>query len=133
VKKSVLLAVLALVLAAPTTASAKHTLQHRIAAVEKKMKCLKRTGMSTYIGFAYYDDNGDVVPTIDWETDVGQVATNFNQLLGGKPDYWLVALNNTAKCRKAFGLVKNPYGLSLSAGVRAALERANARRLARAL
>jgi hypothetical protein len=119
---AVLLAAL-VVAVLPVSAEANHTLAHKVrklqgkvSALQAKINCLRRTGASTYFGFAWYE--GDLAPgggpypvhsdAVDF-TDTF-VAAAFDQSLGASPsDYWLLTLNNTVSCRRKFRVVSNPY------------------------
>jgi hypothetical protein len=122
---SVALAVCALVIAvAPGTAAARKTLSQRVNALEAKMSCLKRTAMSTYLGYAFYEDDGSVHVLTDLANQTDSFpGANFGQAIGdpSTPDYWVVAVRNTAGCRSKFGIATNPYG------ARPVLQRAYAR------
>ncbi|HEY7562350.1 MAG TPA: hypothetical protein VH650_09255 [Gaiellaceae bacterium] len=130
---SLALAVCALVVAAAPGVAGAKTLAQRVNALEAKMSCLKRTGMSTYIGYAYYDDDGmGTVHALSDTTgfsDSGYVAA-FGQGMGdtAPPDYWVVAVKNTPTCRRKLGLATNPYARPI---VQRALLRANMLRLTR--
>ena len=114
-KSWIALVVCALFAALPAAAGA--TLQQRVAKLEAKMDCLKRTPASTYIGYAYYEGNvGDPgpFPVHDPSTDLlldASFAGAFDQLFGGpfNPDYWLAVVRDTSSCRSKFGLATNPY------------------------
>jgi hypothetical protein len=130
---SLALAVCALVVAAAPGVAGAKTLSQRVNALEAKMSCLKRTAMSTYIGYAYYDDDG--MGTVHVLSDTtgfsdSNYAAAFGQGVGdtAAPDYWVVAVKNTAACRSKLGLVANPYARPI---VQRALARANMLRLAR--
>jgi hypothetical protein len=131
---SLALAVGALVVAAAPGVAGAKTLAQRVNALEAKMSCLKRTAMSTYIGYAYYDDDG--LGTLHVLTDTtdfadSNFASAFNQAVGdtAPPDYWVVAVRNTTTCRSKFGITTNPYGARPV--VQRAVARANMLRLAR--
>lgn len=108
----------------PARADANHTLAHKVrilqgkvAALQGKMNCLRRTGASTYLGYPYYEgifDPTDPGPypihTPSTGLEDSDIAVNFDQALGvGASDYWLVTLNNTRSCRRKFAVVRNPY------------------------
>jgi hypothetical protein len=120
---AVLFAALAVV-AMPARADANHTLAHKVkvlqgkvASLQRKMSCLRRTGASTYIGYPYYEgifdpNNPGPYPIHSPSTSLldSDFATNFDQAVGvGSPDYWLLTLNNTRSCRARFPVVRNPY------------------------
>ncbi|HWB55336.1 MAG TPA: hypothetical protein VG479_00195 [Gaiellaceae bacterium] len=112
---SLALAVCALVVAvAPGVAGAK-TLSKRVKVLEAKMSCVKRTAMSTYIGYAFYDNDGSgnvhVLADPSGLTDSFPGA-NFGQAIGdtSAPDHWVLVVRNTSECRARFGVVANPYG-----------------------
>jgi hypothetical protein len=116
---AVLLAAL-IVAVLPITAEANHTLAHKVrklqgkvATLQAKVNCLRRTGVSTYLGYAYYELTvGPPHPVHDPATDAGDtnLAALFDQVTGANPsDYWLLTLNNTASCRRKFRVVRNPY------------------------
>jgi len=106
----------------PATAGGA-TLRQRVAKLEDKMDCLKRTPASTYIGYAYYEGNvGDPgpFPVHDPSADLlldASFAGAFDQLFGRpfNPDYWLVVVRDTSSCRSKFGLVTNPYAPRVAA------------------
>ena len=106
--------VCALAVALPAMAGGA-TLRQRVNKLEDKLACLKRTPASTYLGFAYYEDQppGGPFPVHDPAADIfdSNPATIFEQLLGGPfdPDYWLVVVRNTSSCRSKFDTVANPY------------------------
>lgn len=112
------------VVVVPARAEANHTLGHKVrilqkkvAALQGKMNCLRRTGASTYLGYPYYEgifDPADLGPYEIHDLSTGledsDFAVNFDQALGaGASDYWLVTLNNTRSCRRKFAVVRNPY------------------------
>lgn len=119
----VLALALAVVVALPAQSSARHTLQHRVKvlekktrALQKKVSCLRRTGASTYVGFAWYEgsleEGGGPYPVHAEATDAGDtnIAAAFDQALGIRSsDYWLVTLNKTRSCARKFRLVRSPY------------------------
>jgi hypothetical protein len=120
---AVLLAAL-IVAVLPITAEANHTLAHKVrklqgkvATLQAKVNCLRRTGASTYPGYPYYEgifDPNDPGPYEIHTPSTGlgdsDIATNFDQALGiATSDYWLLTLNNTAACRRKFRVVANPY------------------------
>ena len=118
-----LLAALIVVVLLPARADANHTLAHKVrklqgkvTVLQRKMNCLRRTGASTYFGYAYYDGTlepgGGPYPVHDPAEDIFDTdfAVNFDQLLGISPsDYWLLTINNTRSCRRKFKVVRNPY------------------------
>jgi hypothetical protein len=110
----VAISVVGLLVALPGTAGAA-TLRQRVAKLEAKMACLKRTPMATWFGYAWYEgDVGDPgpFPVHDPATDLildSLFAANFSQAAGGGADYWVVTVRNTATCRSRFGVVTNPY------------------------
>ena len=120
---SLALAVCALVVAAAPGVAGAKTLSQRVNALEAKMSCLKRTAMSTYIGYAWYESDGSVHVVGDPSTDLGTFAAGFGQAFGdtAPPDHWVVVVKNTAGCRSKFGIASNPYG------ARPVLQRALAR------
>lgn len=92
--------------------SASATLRQRVAKLEAKIECLKRVGVSHFIGFAWYEDNntGDVHALAnppDLSDSYFALATN--QAARGTADYHFLALRNTPACRRRFGVVANPY------------------------
>ncbi len=110
------LVVCALFVAVPGTAAGA-TLRKRVAKLEDKMACIKRTPMSTYLGYAYYEgvvgDPGPF-PVHDPSTDLvadSNLAAAFDQLFAspGPADYWVAVVRNTSSCRSKFGVVSNPY------------------------
>jgi hypothetical protein len=131
----VLVLVLAVVAALPARAHANHTLAHKVqilagkvAALQGRMACFRRNGAATYLGYPYYE--GIVMPAPadpPWpihtpstgilDTDF---AANFTQVAGGPPDYWLIAIRNTATCRNRFRIIANPYAARLVARAAAA-------------
>jgi hypothetical protein len=113
-KICVAISFLGLLVVLPGTAGAA-TLGQRVAKLEAKMACLKRTPMATWFGYAWYEGNvGDPgpFPVHDPATDLildSLLAANFSQATGGGADYWVVTVRNTATCRGRFGVVTNPY------------------------
>ena len=110
------LVICALFVALPATAGGA-TLRKRVAKLEDKMACLKRTPMSTYLGYAYYEGVvGDPppFPVHDPSTDLvldSNVAASFDQLFTspGPADYWVAVVRNTSACRSKFDVSANPY------------------------
>lgn len=113
---------LAIVVALPAQAEANHTLAHKVkrlqgkvAKIQAKMNCLRRTGAATFVGYAYYEGSlepgGGPYPVHANADDVFDTnwAANFTQAVGGSADYWLVTLNNTRSCRRKFGVVRDPF------------------------
>jgi hypothetical protein len=102
------------------------TLAQRVNKLEAQMDCLKRTPMSMWSGYAWYEADGTVHVVDDPATDAGAVAASFDQAYvgPGAPDYWVVAVKNTSSCRSKFGITTNPY-------VARALATAGVQRLAR--
>jgi hypothetical protein len=119
------------VVAVPGTAGAK-TLSQRVKALEAKMSCLKRTAMSTYLGYAWYEDNGSG-PELGMPATLADTypSANFGQAVGdtAAPDHWVVVVRNTSECRARFGIVANPYGARPA--VQHAVARSRMLRLAR--
>ena len=110
------LVICALFVALPATAGGA-TLRKRVAKLEDKMACLKRTPMSTYLGYAYYEGVvGDPppFPVHDPSTDLvadSNVAASFDQLFTGSPgpaDYWVAVVRNTSACRSKFDVSREP-------------------------
>jgi hypothetical protein len=91
-------------------------LQKKVAALQGKVNCLRRTGASTYLGYPYYEgifDPADPGPyeihTPSTGFEDSDFAANFTQAAGGTADYWLLTVHNTRSCRRKFALVRNPY------------------------
>jgi hypothetical protein len=131
---SLALAVCALVVAAAPGVAGAKTLAQRVNALEAKMSCLKRTAMSTYVGYAFYENDGSgSVHTLSDTIDLTDSfpGANFGQAIGdtSAPDYWVVVVKNTAGCRSKFRVATNPYGARPI--LQRALARANMLRLAR--
>ena len=131
---SLALAVCALVVAAAPGVAGAKTLSQRVNALEAKLSCLKRTAMSTYLGYAYYDNDG--LGTVHVLTDVTDFTdsypgANFGQAIqdSSPPDHWVVVVKNTVGCRSKFGIATNPYGARPV--LQRALARAHMLRLAR--
>jgi hypothetical protein len=106
----------------PITAEANHTLGHKVrklqgkvSALQAKVNCLRRTGASTWVGYAWYEGSlepgSGPYPVHANAVDVFDTnfAANFTQAVGGTVDYWLLTVNNTASCRRKFRVVSNPY------------------------
>jgi hypothetical protein len=131
-KKLAIAAALTGALVLPVQAGATHTLRHvgaQLRAVQAELNCLVRYGVSEYTGYAWYEDNGDVHVLQDTESfSDSLLALNLDVATGvpGASDVWVVAVRNTAACKRKFGVGANPY-----AGRVAAAARVNYLRLAR--
>jgi hypothetical protein len=106
-----------------------NNLRRALIAQRAKTACLTRTRMSSYLAYAWYENDGSVhvlQDTTDFSDSFS--AADFGQAIGdtSAPDYWVVAVRNTAACRAKFGLTANPY-----AALAAVSESANRTRLAR--
>ncbi|MGH3042820.1 MAG: hypothetical protein ACRDNG_13965 [Gaiellaceae bacterium] len=95
-------------------ASANHTLAHKVsilqgkvATLQAKVGCLRKYGLSEYLGYASYLPDGAGGLLDDGEL----IAGNLNVALGdtAAPDVWLVAVRDTASCRAKFPNGANPY------------------------
>jgi hypothetical protein len=118
-----LVLVLMVAVAIPARAEANHTLAHKVSNLVKKVNrlqseinCLRRTGATTLVGYAWYegslDPGGGPYPVHSEAEDFFDTnfATVFTQAVGGPADYWLSAVNNTRTCRNKFPVIRNPYG-----------------------
>jgi hypothetical protein len=111
-RKLLVAALSAALLMAALPAQASGTLRTRVAKLEAKMACLKRTPMSSYLGYAWYESDGSVhVLTDTTNFSDSFSAAEFAQALGDTdpPAYWVVVVRNTSTCRGKFGIVANPF------------------------
>jgi hypothetical protein len=112
-----LAAVAAAVLA--DAAAAKHTLAHRVRALEAKLDCLRKYPVRAFEDYAFYELGHASVPVLTAGDDPEEVsvlldndsitALDFNYATGGPPtDAWLLGVNRTRSCQARFRTAGNP-------------------------
>lgn len=122
---------LAAVLLAPA-ASARHTLKHRVGALEGKLSCMAWAPMAQFPDYAWFGINDEpVFDPSDPDTFPTEPLVNWGAVTGidlayGMPfDLRVLTVRNTRACRTKFRRLANPAPMRSSA-------RLNALRLARA-
>jgi hypothetical protein len=124
-KKLTIAAVLAGALVVPGSAAAVHTTPHlkaMVLAQQAELNCLVRYAASSYLGYAWYEGNGDVHVLTD-TTNFGDSssALDLGVAVGdtSAPDVWLVAVKNTTACKRKLAIGANPYQPRIAASARA--------------
>jgi hypothetical protein len=126
----------------PTGASGRHTLAHRVAALEGKMSCLGRVPVNRFGDYAWFGLLNAAAPAnpssdfTNFDPDdpstypfapTGLPLNNWGAVTGldlaygdPTPRLWMLAVRNTALCRSKFRVLANPAPLRLAKQVRAA-------------
>jgi hypothetical protein len=121
----------------PATASAGHTLAHRVSVLESKVAalrgqvgCLVKYPVNEFDDFALYDVVSGTPSDTAIDTDGGLVVAEYGPFLYDNdsgfgidfnygypfgPNAWLIGIKNTSTCRGRFATAPNPLGFTAAA------------------